>query len=216
MRAVAALLALSTLATTVARGQKRVALALLLGSEEHRVDAGFGVSHADGLVPGAALGVALGSHWEVRVAGRSGTLAASAGSSDDETVTDVSGTVQTAVAGWLAFDVTGRARSVTTVLARQHWTTVGPGAEARLPFIGSATEGVLRLGVPLIVRASGLAAPTVAIEGGAGLRYRLGRLTGELSYDLRRYDFAPVSGRGRREQISTLTLGLAVGLGSPD
>lgn len=210
IRGPAAFVTASVLATAALSGQSIVSVALLLGSEEHRVDAGFGVVHSSGFVPGGAVEARLGPHWSVAVAARSGNLRASSGPADDEDIAEVSSAVRAAPTGWLAFELNARARSVTTALARQHWTTLGAAVDLRMPLIGSATEGFLRFGVPLLVRASGLAAPTVAAEGGAGVRYRLGPVTGQLSYDLRRFDFAPVSGRGRLEQISTLTFGVAV------
>ena len=210
IRGLVVLVTTSVLATAALRAQHAVSLALLLGSEEHRVDAGSGVVHSSGFLPGGAVEARLGSHWSVAVAGRSGNLSASSGSLDDEDVAEVSAAVRAAPAEWVAFELRGRARSVTTALARQHWSTLGAGVILRMPLIGSATQGSLRFGVPLVVRASGLAAPTVAAEGGAGLSYRLGPVTGQLSYDLRRFDFAPVSGRRRLEQISTLTLGIEV------
>lgn len=86
----------------------------------------------------------------------------------------------------------------------------GLGADLRMPLIGSAPEGYLRLNVPFVVDVSGLAAPNVAVDGAAGLRYRQGRFLGQLSYDLRRFDFPAAGGRTRLEEISALPFGAGV------
>lgn len=200
----------STMLVATASAQSGVSASVLLSSEEHRVDAGSGMVTASGWVPGAAAGLSLPSHLGIQVVARSGTLKASSGAIDDERIAEVSALFQVSPAGWVSFNLFGSARSVTTTLARQHWTTAGVGADLRMPLIGSATEGFLRVNVPVVVRVSGLANPNVAVEGGAGLRYRQGRVLGQLAYGLRRFDFPPASGRTRLEQISTLTLGVGL------
>jgi hypothetical protein len=209
-RALLLLAVASLLARSRASAQAVVSVSMLLGSEAHQVDAGSGKVTTTGWVPEAAVSAAITSRLSVRVAARSGTLKANSGATDDEDIAEVSALVQLSPAGWVSFDVSGGARSVTTPLARQHWTTAGLGADLNLPLIGSATVGFLRLNVPLIVHVSGLAAPNVAIEGAAGLRYRQGRFLGQLSYGLRRFDFPAAGGASRLEEISTLTFGVGV------
>lgn len=192
---------------------QNVAVSFLLGSEAHQVDAGFGKVTSAGWIPGASVAMNLTSRIGLQAGARSGTLNATSGATDDEHIAEVSALVQVSPAGWVSFDVSGDARSVTTQLSRQHWTTAGLGADLRMPLIGSATEGYLRLNVPFVVDVSGLAAPNVAVEGAAGLRYRQGRFLGQLWYDLRRFDFPGAGGRTRLEEISALTFGVGVLLG---
>ena len=210
MRRALSLLAVSWTLGFSAVSAQNVAVSFLLGSEAHQVDAGLGKVTSSGWVPGMAVAVNLTTHIGVQVVARSGTLNANSGGADDEGLAEVSALFQVSPAGWVSFDLSGNARSVTTQLARQHWTTAGLGADLRMPLIGSATEGYLRLNVPFVVDVSGLAAPNVAVEGAAGLRYRRGRLLGHLSYDLRRFDFPTAGGRTRLEEISTLTFGVGV------
>jgi hypothetical protein len=204
---------LSAIAAGAASAQTGLSLALQLVSEEHRVETGLGALHTNGVLPGVMVAYGFGSRWRVQLSARSGTLAASSRPADDEDVADVTAIVGATPAPWVSFELIGTARSVTTALARQHWTSAGIGTELRMPFLGSATEGFLHFGVPLVTGVSGLAAPAVAVEGSAGLRYRLGRITGQLSYALRRFDFPPAGGQTRLEQISTLTLGVGVLVG---
>lgn len=200
----------STLIRSAASAQTGASVSFLLSSEAHQVDAGFGMLKTSGWVPGAAVAVSITPHLGAQLTARSGTLNAPSGATDNEDVAELSALLQVSPAGWVSFNLFGTTRSVTTILARQHWTTAGLGADLRMPLIGSATEGFLRVNVPLVTNVSGLAAPTVAVEGGAGLRYRQGRVLGQLFYDLRRFDFAPVGGRTRLEEISTLTAGVGL------
>jgi len=204
-----ALMLAATAVVPVASAQN-VSVSLLLSSDEHRVNVGSGTFQTSGIIPGALIGIAFNPHVDVQLAARSGTLNASGSPTDDEDVAEVSALVRYSPAGWVSFHVLGRARAVTTTLVRQHWTSAGIGADLRMPLIGSATEGFLRFNVPVVVSVSGLPAPSLSIEGGAGLRYRQGRFLGQLAYGLRRFDFPPAGGRTRLEQISTLTLGAGV------
>jgi len=206
-RALLSLAFATGLLRSAASAQGGVSVSLLISSQEHRVDAGFGMVNTRGWVLGAMVGVGLASHLRVQVTATSGTLTTPSNNTDNEDVADVSALVQWSPAAWVSFNGFGSARSATTPLARQHWTSAGLGADLRMPLIGSATEGFLRLNVPLLVSVSGLAAPSVSVEGGAGLRYRQGRFLGQLTYGLLRYDFPPAAGRTRLEEISTLTIG---------
>src|SRR2546425_12925487 len=84
-----------------------------------------------------------------------------------------------------------------SAIARQRWTTVGLGAEARLDFATSPVRGVLRGGLLPVVAVHGLPGPDVALTAAAGMEYRSGSITGGLVYELERYDF-PGGGAGRR------------------
>lgn len=212
MRALRLLAVASTLAVSAGAAQGVVSVSFLLGSEAHQVDAGAGKVTTTGWIPGVAFGAPITSRLNFQVVARSGTLNASSGPVDDEDVAEVSALVQLAATSWASFDLSGTVRSVTTPLARQHWTTTSLGAGLRMPLVGSATEGFLRVRLPFVVNVTGLAAPNVAVEGTAGLRYRRGRLLGQLSYDLRRFDFPTVGGT-RLEEISTLTFGVGVLVG---
>ena len=113
-------------------------------------------------------------------------------------------------ARWLALRASATSRTYSTAIARQRWTIVGVGAEARLDFATSPVRGVLRGGLLPVVSVQGLPGPDVALTAGAGIEYCTGSVIGGLFYGLERYDFPDV-GTGRRlEQVSTLTFRFTV------
>ncbi|HVH09712.1 MAG TPA: hypothetical protein VM736_07940 [Gemmatimonadales bacterium] len=113
-------------------------------------------------------------------------------------------------ARWLVLLAGATSRTYSTVLARQRWTMVELGAEARVDFATSPVRSVLRGGLLPLVAVHGLSGPDVALTAAAGVEYLGGLVTGGLLYGLERYDF-PDRGAGRRlEQVSTLTLRFVV------
>ena len=105
-------------------------------------------------------------------------------------------------------------RTYTTATARQRWTTVEIGAEARLDFATSPVRGVLRGGLLPVVSVNGLPRPDVALTAAAGIEYRGGSVTGGLWYGLERYDFPDVGAGRRLEQVSTLSVRFTVQRGA--
>ncbi len=177
---------------------------------EHRVDIGYGVEESRGLLFGAEGAVDLGSRLALTIRAAGGSLSTDATGAENRDVGEVGLQTRVAAARWLALRGAVTSRTYSTAIARQRWTTVEVGAEARLDFATSPVRGVLRGGLLPVVSVNGLPRPDVALSAAAGIEYRGGSVTGGLWYGLERYDF-PDGGAGRRlEQVSTLTVRFTV------
>ena len=172
---------------------------------EQQVDAGTGVAQFRGPVEGGEV-VLERARWSFSAGGRVGTLTARGADGADRDVAELGVAARFAAAAWLALQGGVTRRSYTTMLARQLWTVVHVGAEARLAFPGTGMSGVVGAALLPVVSVEGLQTPDVAFSAGAGMEYRLDHLVVGLAYSLERYDF-PEQVAGRRlEQVSALTL----------
>ncbi|MBI1723371.1 MAG: hypothetical protein HYR48_05630 [Gemmatimonadetes bacterium] len=196
--------------------QVTVSGSVLVSQVEHRVSAGRGVEQTSGTIFGGAGTMRLASRFEITVQGQSGTLNADSAFADDRE--EAEGEVRVAVLAvpWLALEGGLSARSFATTLARQRWTALHLGAEARLAFVGGAFEGRIRGELLPSVSVTGLQAPNRAVAAAAGFEWRSGALTAGLQYALERYDFPLVETVKRHEQLSLLTVSLGLRLGSRD
>lgn len=173
---------------------------------DHRVDAGLGVERATGLLAGGAVrlrvrGIAL------TLSGESGHLTAVQGSGGiDRDVAQAGATAQFAPLPWLVLESGVTLRSYGTVVARQRWTLVRAGAEARVPLSGETVWAVGRAHLLPLVTVNGLPNAATAFDAGTGLAYRRGRLLFDLTYTLERCDFPSQGGTRRSEQLGTLAL----------
>lgn len=173
---------------------------------DHRVDAGLGVERATGLLAGGAArlrvrGIAL------TLSGESGHLTAVQGSGGiDRDVAQAGATAQFAPLPWLVLESGVTLRSYGTVVARQRWTLVRAGAEARVPLSGETFWAVGRAHLLPLVTVNGLPNAATAFDAGTGLAYRRGRLLFDLTYTLERCDFPSQGGTRRSEQLGTLAL----------
>lgn len=173
---------------------------------DHRVDAGLGVERATGLLAGGAArlrvrGIAL------TLSGESGHLTAVQGSGGiDRDVAQAGATAQFAPLPWLVLESGVTLRSYGTVVARQRWTLVRAGAEARIPLSGETFWAVGRAHLLPLVTVNGLPNAATAFDAGTGLAYRRGRLLFDLTYTLERCDFPSQGGTRRSEQLGTLAL----------
>ena len=173
---------------------------------DHRVDAGFGVERATGLLAGGAArlgfrGIALA------LFGETGHLTAVQGSGGiDRDISQVGATAQFRPLPWLVLESGVTLRSFGTVIARQRWTLVRAGAEARVPLSGETIWAVGRAHLLPLVSVNGLPNAATAFDAGTGLAYRRGRLLFDLTYALERYDFPWQGSTRRSEQLSTLAL----------
>ncbi|MGH7568813.1 MAG: hypothetical protein ACREL9_07560 [Gemmatimonadales bacterium] len=183
-----------------------------LASAEHRVDAGFGVEPSAGVLLSLELAVDLTPRWRLGGWVELGSLEAKATGAVDRDVGALGVAASLELRPWLA--LVGRAgrRSYSTPLARQGWTTVSLGAEARVPFANRRVQAVASTALLPVVAVSGLPGPDLALAAGAGMNYRLGSASVEARYALERYDF-PRQGAARRlEQLSSLSIALRVPL----
>lgn len=198
-------LGLAMLAATPLRAQLGVQAGGVAAMAEHRVSAGRGVEQSSGTLLGAEGRLFIGSRMEVFVQAAGGKLTADSAFADDRDVGAAEVRASVLTVPWLALHAGFSVRSYGTVLARQRWTAVRFGGEARLAFVGGGVTGVLRGEILPSVSVSGLERPSRAYAAGAGLEYRAGVITVGLRYDLERYDFPLVAGVERREQLSMLT-----------
>ena len=172
---------------------------------EHRVDIGNGIEESRGLLFGAGGVVDFRSRLEVTIGVAGGSLSTNAAGAENRDVGEVGIEASFLPVRWLAIQGSARSRAYSTAIARQHWTTVGLGAEARLDFATSPVRGVLRGGLLPVVAVKGLPGPDAALAAAAGMEYRSGSITGGLFYGLERYDFPDVGAGRRLEQVSKLT-----------
>jgi len=176
----------------------------------HQVDVGYGVEESTGLVFGAEGAVAWRSRLVLALRAGGGSLSTQAMGAENRKVGEIGVRASIAAARWLALLGGATSRVYSTAIARQRWTTVDLGAEARLDFATIPVRAVLRGGVLPVVSVHGLPGPDVALCGAAGLEYRGGPVTGAAFYELERYDF-PDAGAGRRlEQVSRLSFRVTV------
>jgi len=173
---------------------------------DHRVDAGLGVERATGLLVGGTTrlrrrGVAL------TLSGEAGHLTAVQGSGGiDRDVSQVAAVAEFTPLPWLVLETGVTLRSFGTVVARQRWTLVRAGAEARVPLSGDAFWAVGHAHLLPLVSVNGLPNAATAFDAGTGLAYRRGRLLFDLTYTLERCDFPSQGSTRRSEQLGTLAL----------
>jgi hypothetical protein len=179
---------------------------------DHRVDAGFGVERTTGVLVGGATrlrrrGIAL------TLSGETGHLTAVEGTGGiDRDLAQVGAVVHFTALPWLVLESGVTLRSFGTVVARQQWTLVRAGAEARVPLSGETFWAIGRAHLLPIVSVNGLPDAATAFDAGTGLAFRRGRVVFDFMYTLERCAF-PWQGNTRRtEQLGTLTLGGGVQL----
>lgn len=206
-------LGLAVLTTVPLRAQLGVQAGGFAAMAEHRVNAGRGVEQSSGTLLGAEGKLFIGSRMEVFVHAAGGKLTADSALADDRDVGEAEVRASVLTVPWLALHAGFSLRSYGTALARQRWTALRFGGEARLAFVGGGVTGILRGEILPSVSVSGLDRPSRAYAAGAGLEYRAGVLTAGLRYDLERYDFPLVAGVERREQLSSLKAHVGLTLG---
>ncbi|HYU08443.1 MAG TPA: hypothetical protein VEK77_03575 [Gemmatimonadales bacterium] len=179
---------------------------------DHRVDAGLGVERATGLLVGGATRLRYGG-IALTLSGETGHLTAVQGSGGiDRDVSQIGAVAQFAPLSWLTLESGVTLRSFGTVLARQRWTLVRAGAEARIPLSGETFWAVGHAHLLPVVSVNELPNAASAFDAGTGLAYRRGRLLLELTYTLERCDFPSQGSTRRSEQLGTLALGGGVQL----
>jgi hypothetical protein len=180
---------------------------------EHQVDIGYGVEESSGLLLSAEGAVGL-SRLEILIRAAGGSLSTTGAGAENRDVGEVGIQASVVPTPWLAIQGGASSRTYTTAIARQRWTSVAVGAEARLDFATSPMRGVLRGAVFPFVSVTGLPGPEVALTAAAGIEYRSGSLTSGLFYGRERYDFPPSGATRRLEQVNTLTFRFTVQRGA--
>ena len=180
----------------------------------HQVDIGYGVEQTSGLLLGAEGALAVRSRFRFTVRAAGGSLSGSVPDAEHRDVGEVGVRASVTAAPWLALGGGVTSRTYTSPIARQRWTIVDLGAEARVDFATTPVRGVLRGGVLPVVSVRGLPGPDVGLTAAAGVEYRAGALTGGLFYGLERYDFPDVGAGRRLEQVNTLSFRLTMRRGS--
>jgi hypothetical protein len=105
---------------------------------------------------------------------------------------------------WLIVQAGPAFRNISNELARQHWTALRVGGEARVPLGFESVRGVLRGYWMPLVSVSDLSSPNVALAASAGVEWRGRRIGFGTRYVLERYDFPANTGDQRIEEISAL------------
>jgi hypothetical protein len=201
----AVVLALATSATP-ASAQWTVRGTGLVSIMKHRVDAGYGVEPSSGVVVGSELTAGTGDRFTIQLLMQTGSLRAQASGAIARDVAEIAARLDAVALPWLTVQAGAERRTYSTLLARQTWTMIDVGAEARIAFSESGVSGTVRGAILPGVGVSGLDRPDLAFTGAAGMEYRPGRAIFALLYSLERYQFSAGAMAQRREQITALTL----------
>src|SRR5260370_583984 len=134
---------------------------------EHQVDIGYGVEESSGLLLSVEGAVAL-SRLEVIIRAAGGSLSTTAAGAEQRDLGEVGIQASVVPTPWLAIHGGARSRTYSTAIARQRWTTLEVGADARLHFATSPIRGVLRGGLFPVVSVTDLPRPDVALTAAAG------------------------------------------------
>jgi len=181
-----------------------------IGRAEHRVlDAGASVV-SSGTLLGGALGF-VGGEWEVWAEVMGGRLAAAdSPAMEDREIAEVALLASVRVRPWLRLRGGPWVRSYFNTLARQRWTMLRFGAEARVPLAVESVRVVLRGDWMPIANVSGLQRPEIAFAAGVGLEWRRKRIGVSTLYTLERYDFPANAGGRRLEEFAALQIRTSV------
>lgn len=199
--------ALVLLATAPSIGAAQVAIhgGVQIGRAEHRVVGGGVLVPSSGTLFGGGLAVAIGNRVEVHAEARGGRLATSgAPSLDDHDLAEVHMLAGLKVRPWLTVQGGVGFRNFSSALARQHWTTLRVGAEARVPLAFDQVRGVLRGYWLPVVAVSDLASPDIALAAAVGVEWQGRRIGVGALYAFERYDFRPNAGTQRLEELASL------------
>lgn len=177
-----------------------------IGRFEHRVRQADSVAPSSGVVLGSALGLVVADRFEVWGEARGGRLAADSPDGEDRDFAEVQLLGNATVRPWLAVQGAATARTYSTSLARQRWTMLRLGAQARVPLALEGVHGIVRGHWMPVVTVSGLPRPDVALTAGAGVEWRGSRLGFTVLYTFERYDFPGSPASQRLEEVSSLQL----------
>ena len=211
---VAASAALAMAAAPTA-AQDRLTGSVTVSSVEHRVFASeqLGVERSSGVFLGGGMSFQASGWVGVGVEAAVGALRGRTVGALDRDAAEVSLSASIPATTWLTIDGGLEWRVYSNPVARQRWTVLRVGAEARLDFLGGGAAGVARLHYLPSVAVAGLGPPDFALEAGAGMEYRVGPATLQVLYGLERVDFPERNGVRRLEELSALSVRLGLRLG---
>lgn len=183
---------------------------------EHRVrDAGTLIP-ASGTLYGGAVTVDVGRRFTITGEALGGRFAAdTAPSIDDHSLAQLQLLGGMKVSPWLTVQAGPVFRNVANTLARQQWTALRLGGEARVPLGLEGVRGVVRGYWMPLVSVSGLPRPDVALAASAGVEWRGPRIGVGTRYGLERYDFPANAGDRRIEEIAVLQAWVSVSWSKP-
>jgi hypothetical protein len=197
------------LAARALPGQVSVTGSTFAGVAQHSVDAGYGIEHASGPILGGAASVYLFDRMELALEALGGSLNGESAGVLDQDAGQIAARLRVRTVRWLAVEAGYVRRVYSTALARQTWTMVATGVEARVAILDGAVHGVARIDLLPSVSVNGLPKPDLAFTSAAGLDYHYGPVTAGVLYSLERCDFPVVSSTQRLEQLTALSLRLA-------
>lgn len=176
---------------------------------EHRLDAGFGVERSFGWTFGAEGTIRIRSWLDADLRLLGGTLASDDSGVVDREIAELRAQARVRPLAWLAFTTGAALRTYSSVFASQRLVMLSVATEARIPFSGGTTTGVLRVAALPLVDLNGLGDAETGFSVGAGMEYRWNRVDGALWYSLERCEWPTAGVGGRRlEQLAALTLTL--------
>lgn len=181
-----------------------VTASAVVGVADHRVDAGAGFERTSGPVFGLQVDALSGRDLSLSIRGVGGTLDARSGAADQRDVGEIGAEARLRVLSWLDARGGAMVRSFTSQLARQRWTQLSIGADARVPMLNGRIEGTAGAALLPYVRVSGHDSPRLSIAACMGLSHTSRRFDLGLLYQLERFDFADVAGANRLEEHSSL------------
>jgi hypothetical protein len=194
------------LAASAASAQRTVRANGLVTIMKHRVDAGFGVEPSSGVAYGSEVMIEAGDLFIFQLEAHTGSLQARAPGAITRDVAEIAARVDVFALPWLTVRAGAGRRIYSTQLARQSWTMIEVGAEARLAFSERRVSGTASGAILPAVWVNALDRPDLAFTGAAGMEYRPGRANFALLYSLERYRFPAGAIAERREQTTALTL----------
>jgi len=200
------------LAPVQAAGQMSLHGRAEIGRVEYRVRDSGTVQPSSGVVFGGALGLLIGDRFAVWGEARGGRLAAASAEGEDRDVAEVQLAGEAYLRPWLTAQGGVNVRSYSTPLARQRWTTLRLGAEARVPLALDGVHGLVRAQWMPVVSVSGLEHPEFALAAGVGVEWRGPRVSVRALYTLERYDFSGSAAAQRLEEVSSLQVGATLRL----
>src|SRR5438552_9177685 len=103
----------------------------------HQVNIGYGVGESSGLLLAGEGGVTFRSRVGLAIRAAGGSLSTSTAGAENRDIGEVGVEASVIPAPWLALRASATSRTYSTAIARQRWTIVGVGAEARLDFATS-------------------------------------------------------------------------------
>jgi hypothetical protein len=210
-RRLAAVFAVAGIAPASLAAQKaQLEVSAIGGRVEHRVSVDSRIEQAAGTVFGLSARYRIVGGWaELDGHASGGKLSAALKAGDDLSLGEAELRGSVLPLEWLAFQASVTRRSYTNSVARQRWTALGVGAEARLDIL-PGVRGILRTTLLPSVAVNGLERPDLAVSAASGLELDRGLLTAAIVYSVDRFDFGAVDGVARRQELSGLQIRFGV------